>query len=260
MKNLNTNLRQNNNQSPVDVGPVVYQQKRYSMTTYSTNENPYVKKIFISSLSIAVLTVLSLTLVPVLRTTNSSSKKYWEQESTTAFNTIGTVQSQDLLDTSDILKKPMDRQLAVEIKAEIEKARIAAEKILVTEKTNNFYDIYLQAEKKYGVPSQILAAVHYVETRQSGDTKIESTAGALGPMQFMPNTFNAYAQDGDGDGVKSIFNVSDAIFSAANNLAANGATKGKMYEALFNYNHSDEYVKKVLEIAKGFGYKEELIK
>lgn len=117
-----------------------------------------------------------------------------------------------------------------------------------------FDSVYIEAEKKYGVPWQILAGVHYVETRQSGDSNAESKAGALGPMQFMPATFDAYKQDGDNDGKISISDVHDAIFTAAKNLKANGADKGNIAEALYNYNHSHEYVEKVLNYARSLGY------
>ena len=43
-----------------------------------------------------------------------------------------------------------------------------------------------------------------------------SWAGAMGQTQFMPTSFLAYAQDGDGDGAKDIWNnTSDAFASAA---------------------------------------------
>jgi soluble lytic murein transglycosylase-like protein len=117
-----------------------------------------------------------------------------------------------------------------------------------------FESVYAAAGKKYGVPWQILAAVHMVETGQSDDTDRVSSAGAVGPMQFMPGTFERYAQDGDGDGVASITDVHDAIFTAAKMLAANGAGTGNLRGALFNYNHSYEYVEKVLAYAASLGY------
>jgi membrane-bound lytic murein transglycosylase B len=121
-------------------------------------------------------------------------------------------------------------------------------------KPGEYNSVYVAAGKKFGVPWQIIAAVHYVETRQSGDTGRKSSAGAQGPMQFMQPTFDAYQEDGDGDGVKSINDVHDAIFTAANHLAANGAGRGNVRQALYRYNHSDIYVDKVLNYAVGLGY------
>ncbi len=120
--------------------------------------------------------------------------------------------------------------------------------------SGGFDSIYAEAEKIYGVPRQIIAAVHYVETGQRGDTTIASYAGAQGPMQFMPSTFSAYAQDGDGDGVALINDVHDAIYTGAKYLAANGAASGNVSGALYRYNHSYSYVEQVLAIARSFGY------
>lgn len=117
-----------------------------------------------------------------------------------------------------------------------------------------YRDAYVKAGAKYNVPWQVIAAVHFVETGQSGDTDRSSSAGAIGPMQFMPNTFGAYAQDGDGDGVASITNVYDAIYTAAKHLAANGAASGSVSGALYSYNHSNVYVSRVLDVARGFGW------
>ena len=117
-----------------------------------------------------------------------------------------------------------------------------------------FGEVYVQAGKKYGVPWEILAAIHFVETGQSGDTEATSSAGALGPMQFMQGTFDRYQVDGDNDGVISIYDVHDAIYTAARQLAANGASSGDVRRALYNYNHSNEYVERVLNYAMGLGY------
>jgi membrane-bound lytic murein transglycosylase B len=114
--------------------------------------------------------------------------------------------------------------------------------------------LYLKVSKHSGVPWQILAAVHRVETRQSGTTMITSYAGAQGPMQFMPATFRAYGVDGNGDGIVDIGNIDDAMFSAANYLKANGAARGEVYNALYRYNRSHAYVNHVLGIAHSLGY------
>lgn len=114
--------------------------------------------------------------------------------------------------------------------------------------------IYNAAGAHFGVNPAILAAVHMVETGQRGDTTVASYAGAQGPMQFIPSTFRAYAVDGDGDGVANIYDVHDAVFTAAKYLAANGAASGNITNALFRYNHSMAYVNKVLTIARSYGY------
>lgn len=52
------------------------------------------------------------------------------------------------------------------------------------------------------------------------DKMMGSWAGAMGQVQFMPSSFNNFAEDGDGDGAKDIWtNRKDALSSAANYLA-----------------------------------------
>ena len=104
-----------------------------------------------------------------------------------------------------------------------------------------------------GLDWTVLAAIHNVETG-FGTGPAVSDAGAQGPMQFMPSTFAAYGIDGDRDGVARIDEPVDAIFSAANLLCANGAgDPERLRTAIWNYNHSDAYVDRVLEIAVSYG-------
>lgn len=113
--------------------------------------------------------------------------------------------------------------------------------------------IYQGASARFGVPWQLLRAVHLVESGGSGSTTRCSYAGACGPMQFIPSTWRAYGVDGNGDGVANINDVVDAIYGAANYLAANGAAAGDYTRALYRYNHSTAYVNKVLGIARSLG-------
>ena len=92
---------------------------------------------------------------------------------------------------------------------------------------------YRRAAAAFGIDWHYLAAIHLVETRM-GRIRGTSTAGAQGPMQFMPATWNAY---GRGD----INDNGDAIMAAARYLAASGAP-GDMRGALWRYNRSDHYV------------------
>jgi hypothetical protein len=97
---------------------------------------------------------------------------------------------------------------------------------------------YKEAEAQFGVPWAFLASVHLVETRM-GRIRGTSTAGAQGPMQFLPATWKAYGMGGD------INDPHDAIFGAANYLKANGGAAGRMDNALFRYNNSNRYVRAV---------------
>lgn len=116
--------------------------------------------------------------------------------------------------------------------------------------------IYEAAQARFGVPWQIIEAVHQVESGKSTSTCKKSYAGATGPMQFLPSTWRHYGVDGDGDGSADICNVVDAINGGANLLAANGAASGNVRRGLFAYNHSQAYVNKVLGVAYSIGYGE----
>lgn len=116
-----------------------------------------------------------------------------------------------------------------------------------------FRDLYMRAGAAYGVPWQLIEAVHYVETGSSDSTNETSYAGATGPMQFMPGTWRTYGVDGNGDGSANITDVNDAIYGAANLLAQSGAAEGNIDAALFNYNHAQWYVDKVKGIAQDAG-------
>lgn len=147
-------------------------------------------------------------------------------------------------------------EAAAQAAAAAEAARVAASRkvVVVNSAPVDMQALYSAAGSRFGVSPALLAAVHFVESGQRGDTTVSSYAGAQGPMQFMPSTFRAYAVDGDGDGVANIYDVHDAVFTASKYLAANGAASGNVTNALFRYNHSMSYVQKVLSIARGFGY------
>jgi membrane-bound lytic murein transglycosylase B len=98
--------------------------------------------------------------------------------------------------------------------------------------------LYAEAEARFGVPWQVLAAVHLTETRM-GRIRGTSTAGAQGPMQFLPSTWAAYGLGGNID------DTGDAILGAANYLAANGAARGDLDNALYRYNPTPRYVNAV---------------
>ncbi|BBZ34639.1 hypothetical protein MCNF_32440 [Mycolicibacterium confluentis] len=100
---------------------------------------------------------------------------------------------------------------------------------------------YREAEAATGVPWAHLAAINFIET---GFGRIEgtSTAGAQGPMQFMPTTWAEYGAGGD------IHAPRDAIMAAARFLAAQGFTADRD-NALFRYNNSDRYVRAVNDYA-----------
>lgn len=104
--------------------------------------------------------------------------------------------------------------------------------------------IYQAAAAQYGVPWQILAAINEVETDYGTDVAV-STAGAVGWMQFMPETWLQYGVDAVNAGYADPYNPVDAIFAAARYLHAAGASQS-LQGAVFSYNHSQAYVQSVM--------------
>lgn len=99
-----------------------------------------------------------------------------------------------------------------------------------------------------GLAWTLLAAVGQVESGH-GRNNGPSSSGAVGPMQFMPRTFEAYAVDGDHDGRLDPWDVEDAVFTAARYLCEGGAGQGSnegVRSALYRYNHAQWYVDLVL--------------
>jgi hypothetical protein len=100
---------------------------------------------------------------------------------------------------------------------------------------------FVAAGLKYRIPWQDLAAIALVETR-FGRIRGTSTAGAQGPMQFLPSTWTRYGRG-------RIDDPRDAIMAAARFLVANGARRD-ISAALYAYNHSLGYVNGVLDYAR----------
>ena len=79
--------------------------------------------------------------------------------------------------------------------------------------------LWVRAGAAYGIPWQVLAAINKIESN-FGRNMGPSSAGAVGWMQFMPDTWLRWGMDGNGDGIADPWNPEDAIHSAARYLAA----------------------------------------
>jgi membrane-bound lytic murein transglycosylase B len=117
--------------------------------------------------------------------------------------------------------------------------RIRVGAALSPARLRSFYD---DGQRRFGIPWHVLAAVNLVETNFYRNRNV-STAGARGPMQFLPSTWRAYGLDGD------IHDPHDAIIGAANYLRASGGASN-LRRALFAYNHSTLYVDAVLRLSR----------
>jgi membrane-bound lytic murein transglycosylase B len=104
---------------------------------------------------------------------------------------------------------------------------------------------YREADAATGVAWNYLAAINLIETRLGSIAGV-STAGAQGPMQFLPSTFAQYGQGGD------VNSPRDAIMAAGRFLAASGFANNRD-RAVYVYNHANEYVRAVSDYAAVIG-------
>ena len=116
-----------------------------------------------------------------------------------------------------------------------------------------YLQLFQESAAEYcpGLSWTVLAAIGQIESAD-GTNMGPSSAGARGPMQFLPSTWavwgiNAFGQTGPPD----IMNPYDAVPSAARMLCADGAASGGsgLSAAIFDYNHATWYVNEVLGLA-----------
>src|SRR6476620_11997908 len=110
--------------------------------------------------------------------------------------------------------------------------------------------VWQAAGQAYGVPWSVLAAINKIESN-FGQNMGPSSAGAIGWMQFMPDTWARWGFDANGDGGADPWNAEDAIYSAARYLAATGGATD-IASAVFSYNHAQWYVDEVLQLAQQY--------
>ncbi len=141
--------------------------------------------------------------------------------------------------------------------------------------SKELYLLYRRVEQWSGLPWQVFWGIHAEETglgRNLGSVQVitvlpmsqkryllqmcrelhwdpnqvyGSHRGAIGPFQFMPETWVRYAVDGNSDGRKDPFNVEDATYSAANYLLRRGGLDD-LQKAIWHYNQDNRYVSRVM--------------
>ncbi|MBV9446124.1 MAG: lytic transglycosylase domain-containing protein, partial [Streptosporangiaceae bacterium] len=118
---------------------------------------------------------------------------------------------------------------------------------------SNWLTLYKDSAALYckGLSWTVLAAIGEIESG-NGANEGPSSAGAEGPMQFLPSTWAEWGIDGFGrTGSPNIMDPMDAVPSAARMLCADGAASGTsgLRQAIFDYNHATWYVDEVLQLA-----------
>jgi membrane-bound lytic murein transglycosylase B len=85
--------------------------------------------------------------------------------------------------------------------------------------------------------------------RYDGDPTLDR---AVGPMQFIPSTWNKWASDGDGDGKGDPQQIDDAALAAGRYLCVGGRDMGSpagWWAGVMSYNNSVPYGQKVFGLA-----------
>ncbi|CAM2992287.1 lytic murein transglycosylase [Skermania piniformis] len=85
-----------------------------------------------------------------------------------------------------------------------------------------------------------------------GDSKYDR---AVGPMQFIPQTWRTWGVDANGDGIADPDSIDDAALSAARYLCVSGGdlTSAEGWQrALLTYNRSGAYLRSVRDKAAGY--------
>jgi hypothetical protein len=124
-----------------------------------------------------------------------------------------------------------------------------------TGRPTSYIQLFQESAAQYcpGLPWTVLAAIGQIESGDRANPGV-SSAGAMGPMQFLPSTWAEWGITAYGEqGLPNIMDPFDAVPSAARYLcAAGGATAAGLPGAIFAYNHADWYVNEVLALAKQY--------
>ena len=119
----------------------------------------------------------------------------------------------------------------------------------------NYLQLFQASAARYcpGLSWTVLAAIGQIESGD-GANMGPSSAGALGPMQFIPGTWASWGITAFGEtGTPDIMNPFDAVPAAARMLCADGAASaGGLRGAIFDYNHATWYVNEVLALAQQY--------
>ena len=120
---------------------------------------------------------------------------------------------------------------------------------------SNYLQLFQASAARYcpGLSWTVLAAIGQIESGD-GSNNGPSSAGALGPMQFLPSTWREWGIAAFGEtGSPDIMDPFDAVPAAARLLCAAGAGSARgLRGAIFAYNHATWYVNEVLALAQQY--------
>lgn len=77
---------------------------------------------------------------------------------------------------------------------------------------------------------------------------------AVGPMQFIPSTWDRWASDANGDDVADPHQIDDAALTTARYLCASGSMTSPegWRAAVYSYNHDNDYVDRIARVAQEY--------
>jgi hypothetical protein len=133
--------------------------------------------------------------------------------------------------------------------------RLPVDKSAGSNRPSTYLQLFQASAARYcpGMSWTVLAAIGQIE---SGDGRNmgPSSAGALGPMQFLPSTWREWGITAFGEsGPPDIMDPFDAVPAAARLLCAAGAGSARgLFGGIFAYNHATWYVNEVLALAQQY--------
>ncbi len=154
----------------------------------------------------------------------------WDQEVLEAIpENIREVARRNVVAARALLELIDDEQLPTEL---------PAWRIVAPNHPQELTGYYREAATAVGIDWELLASINLVETRM-GRIRGTSTAGAQGPMQFIPTSWEIYGEGGD------VNDDRDAIFAAARHLVDRAGDRFDVDRALRGYNNHPAYVEAV---------------
>ena len=108
----------------------------------------------------------------------------------------------------------------------------------------------------YGIPLDGSAGTTRISDSDGGQFDDDEVFDrAVGPMQFIPQTWSIVGVDGDSDGARDPQDIDDAALATAVYLCSGDedlSSYGGQKAAVYRYNHSQEYVDLVISIMNAY--------